>query len=266
MIGCTVLDVPCTWTQGDFFEPTRRIVPEEDAIVGNEVETLNSIFHSGTHDAYMNLIWRNSDLILVAREPSQDEMEAASFEKVEFDIQAVARDAFVFLVHADNPVESLSLHEIRDIYTGQITNWVQVGGLDAEIHTYQRNRNSGSQELMEKLVMQGRTMRDSPDMILEGMMGPINAIRDDPYGIGYSVYFYAANIFIDENVRMLAVDGIAPTSSSIADNSYSLATEVYAVTRDNTPKWGNAAKLRDWLLTEDGQEAVEASGYVSVSG
>ena len=107
-------------------------------------------------------------------------------------------------------------------------------------------------------------MLESPNMILETMMGPINAIRDDPLGIGYSVYFYAANIYPDEQVRMIAVNGTEPISLTIADSSYDLSTGVYAVLREGMPRWNRARMLRDWLLTEDGQEAVEASGYVGL--
>jgi phosphate transport system substrate-binding protein len=262
MIACHVLDVACNWTQGDLFDPTHRIAPDFYSTGDKQAETLSAIFHSGTHSAYMNLIKGNADLILVAREPSEDERRAAAAENLELDVQPIARDAFVFLVHDENPVESLSLERIRDIYTGRVTNWIEVGGVDAEIHTYQRNPNSGSQELMERLVMLGEAMLDSPDMMLETMMGPINAIRDNPLGIGYSVYFYAAKIYPDENVRMIAVEGIEPTSETIADRIYPLSTKVYAVLREGTPQSSAAITLRDWLFTEEGQGVVKASGYV----
>jgi phosphate transport system substrate-binding protein len=204
----------------------------------------------------------NADLILVAREPSQDELNAAFTHVVNLDVRSIARDGFVFLVHADNPVQDLSLEEIRGIYTGRITNWVQVGGLDAEIHTYKRNPNSGSQELMERLVMRDETMLDSPDMMLESMIGPINAISTDPFGIGYSVYFYAENMYPDENVALLSVDGIQPGMQTIAEQSYSLTTDVFAVTREGTAPKSPALILRDWLLTKEGQFAIQQSGYV----
>jgi phosphate transport system substrate-binding protein len=265
-IACQILGVRCAWTEEDFFSSTRRIAPVSNLLATDENEVIFNINHSGTHGAYMNLIEKNTDLILVAREPSKDETDAAKMKRVNFDIRPLALDAFVFLAHVDNPVKSLSLEQIRDIYSGKITNWVELGGFDAEIHTYQRNPNSGSQELMEKLVMRGEAMLDSPDMILESMMGPFNAIRDDPLGIGYSVYFYAANIYPDENVSMIAIEGVAPNSGTIAAHAYPLVTEVYAVLRDDTPVQSHARILRDWLLTEEGQEAVTASGYVALSG
>jgi phosphate transport system substrate-binding protein len=262
MVACRVLSVDCTWTQGDLFDPTRRITPDMHSTGEREAETLFNITHSGTHSAYLKLINKEADLILVAREPSWDERDAAALKSVVMDFQPIARDGFVFLVHAENPVESLSLEQIVDIYTGRITNWAEVGGLDAEIHTYQRNPNSGSQELMERLVMRGEAMIDSPAMMLETMMGPINALREDPLGIGYSVHFYAANIYPDENVRMIAVERVEPTSETIASRSYPLTTRVYAVLREGTNPSSAAMALRNWLFTQEGQAAVEASGYV----
>ena len=99
---------------------------------------------------------------------------------MELEIHAVALDAFVILANTENPVESLQQQDVRAIYTGEITRWNQVGGQAQEINPYQRNRNSGSQELMEKLIMRGEAMIDAPDMSLEGMMGPINALASDP--------------------------------------------------------------------------------------
>lgn len=264
MIACEILEVRCAWTEGDFFSSTRRVAPVESLLATDEHGAIFNLFHNGTHGAYMNLIEKNADLILVAREPSSDEMKAADNAGVRLDLRPVALDAFVFLVHSDNPVQNLTLGQIRDIYTGKITNWADVGGLDGEIHTYQRNPNSGSQELMEKLVMRGERMLESPDMILMSMMGPFSAIHDDPHGIGYSVFFYAENIYPDDNVRLIAVNQVGPTSQTISAGSYPLITEVYAVLRENTPVESQARFLSDWLLTSGGQAAVEASGYVGI--
>jgi phosphate transport system substrate-binding protein len=199
--------------------------------------------------------------------PSEDELEEALDREVELDVQAVALDAFVFLVNAENPIDTLSLETIRSIYTAAITHWSELdsgggNGPEDEIHTYSRNRNSGSQELMEKLVMRGTPMINSPDMMLASMIGPLSAINGDLLGIGYSVYFYAEFIYPSEDVKLLGVDGIIPTSDNIAGSRYPLATEVYAVIRQDTPQEHSAVHLRNWLLTGEGQASISASGYV----
>ncbi len=263
LMACTLLDVPCAWTDQSFFGPSseRRFGPDLfDTLTGNG-EIVASIWHNGTHSAYENLINKDTDFILVARMPSQDEIRLARLKGVELDIRPVALDAFVFLAHVDNPVNSLTLEQVREIYTGKITQWDALGG-EGQINAYQRNRNSGSQELMEELVMKDARMIDAPDMIFPGMMGPINAINNDPLGLGYSVYFYATYMLPDENVKLLGVEGVVPTSATIASREYPLVTEVYAVVRANMPSDSSIVMLRDWLLSNDGQVAVEESGYV----
>ncbi|MGB2894538.1 MAG: substrate-binding domain-containing protein [Anaerolineales bacterium] len=265
-LACHILNVPCVWLEGDLFSTTRSIIPDpEFGGSSDQVGKIYDIWHSGTHGSYMNLIEGNTDLIIVARPPSEDELKAAELADLHLEIKPIALDAFVFVLNEENPVEDISLENIRKVYTGEITHWRQLGSSLEEIHTYQRNRNSGSQELMESLVMRGAPMIESPDMILESMMGPIHAISDDSLGIGYSVYFYAAFIFPHERVKMIAVDGVHPTSDNIADRSYPLTTEVYAVIRGDAPQGGAAHLLLDWLETGEGQAAIAESGYVPIS-
>jgi phosphate transport system substrate-binding protein len=265
MLACRILGVPCAWYEGDMFDPTRRMIPDPEFKGSAELaEKIFSIQHHGTHDAYMNLIHGEADIILVARLPSQDELQAAQLRGVDLEVVPVALDAFVFLVNKDNPVEDLTLESIRAIYTGEITQWSELVGTVGEIHTYQRNRNSGSQELMEKLVMRGAAMVESPDMILLSMIGPINAISEDLLGIGYSVYFYAAFMYPHERIKMIAIDGVPPTSTNIPDRSYPLTTEVYVVIRSDTSQQSMVRMLLEWLLTSGGMEAITASGYVPI--
>ncbi|NIS81120.1 MAG: hypothetical protein GTO14_13155 [Anaerolineales bacterium] len=266
-IACRIFALPCHWLEGDLFDPTRRIGLEPLLSGSDEtVEKLYSIQHNGTHGSYMNLIDGHADIILVARTPSKDEFQAAEGAGVVLEVVPVALDAFVFLVNAENPVDDLTLEEIRAIYTGEITQWSDLGEIVGEIQPYQRNPNSGSQELMESLVMRGRSMIDSPDMILMSMMGPINAISEDPYGLGYSVYFYATYIFPHERVKRIAIDGVYPNSDTIANRSYPLTTEVYAVVRQDTSPQSTARLLLNWLLTDEGQGVIAQSGYVPLRG
>lgn len=270
-LACKIFDVPCVWQESPF-ERTRALLP--DPSFEGSPQSVQRIFdtqHAGTHGSYTNLIDGEADFILVARSPSEDELQAAQKVGITLDAQAIALDAFVFLVNVANPVDDLTLETIRDVYTGKIAHWTELGtgakpGGDAEdrIQPYQRNRNSGSQELMEALVMQDVPMIDSPDMMLPSMMGPINIISEDPLGIGYSVYYYAAFIFPAEQVKLIGIDGVTPTSEHIADRAYSLTTEVYAVIREDMPKDSTAVLLRDWLLTEGGQAVIEESGYVPI--
>jgi phosphate transport system substrate-binding protein len=265
VVACKLLGLPCVWIEG--FWSAATVVPDVTRTDTPELaEPINGITHNGTHGAYVNLIEAQADFILVARPPSEDELRAARESGVTLDVQPVALDAFVFLVNAENPIDGLPMETVRDIYAGRITRWAD-GDLKGEsISTYQRNPNSGSQELMEKLVMRSTPMVDSPDMILESMMGPFNAVGEDRLGIGYSVYYYAVFMLPTPQVKLIAIDGVAPTSANIADRIYPLTTEVYAVVREDMPQDSTAVILRNWLLTNDGQAAVAESGYIPLTG
>ena len=272
LLACKIHNVPCIWMEGWPLDPTRRMIPDPDFSDDPQLsEKIVNIWHNGPHSAYINLIEGNADFILVARLPSEDELKEAHKRGILLDVQPIALDAFVFIVNTINPIETLTLDSIRNIYTREITHWSDLGieGIEIEeigdgIHTYQRNRNSGSQELMESLVMGELEMIESPDMILDSMIGPINAIADDPLGIGYSVYYYASFMFPHESIKLIGVDGVAPTSTNIADRSYPLTTEVYAVIREGMPLDSTAVMLRNWTLTASGQSVIKDSGYVPI--
>jgi phosphate transport system substrate-binding protein len=220
------------------------------------------VWHSGTHSAFMNLIYQNAELVLVARTASEDELHAADSLDVGLIETPVALDAFVFLNHISNPVHSLTTQQIRDIYTGQVTRWDQVGGNATEINAFMRERNSGSQELMELLVMKDLAMPEFPEMIVFGMMGLINRIEYEPDGLGYSVHYYTRYMVRSDSARLLAVDGYYPGADEISQRKYPYVTEVYAVIRDDLEHSSMAYRIYELLSTPGGQAVIGESGYI----
>jgi phosphate transport system substrate-binding protein len=263
LIACRVLGVPYTWRDNPM-DGTKRLVPDETVAETAPLAQglVPKIVHSGTHGAYVSLIEGNADLILVARSPSEPELQQATTAGVEIKIQPVALDAFVFIANHQNPVASLTVEQIQQVYTGQLTKWNQLGGPEQTLNAYQRNDDSGSQVLMKQLVMKEKQMIDAPEMVLMGMMGPINMISDDTWGLGYSVYFFEQCMAPNEKLKLLGIDGVVPSSETIGQRSYSLATEVYAAVRGDLDPQSSARKLHDWLLTDQGQAVVAESGYV----
>ncbi len=254
-IFCAMMEVTCNWVE--FFDGNRYLMPD---LTDYESE-FPGFGHSGTHSAYLNLIDGNADMILVARSPSQEEFELAEFSGVTFDIRPVALDAFVFMVNENSPIQGLFMDEIRAIYSGEITDWQQVGGPSGQINPYQRNDQSGSQQLMRSLMMKGSPMVNAPDLVLLKMIAPFYAISEDHQGIGYSVFYYEENMAPNEYIKLIAVDGVQPTLGSIRNKEYPLTTEVYSVLRSDSSPSSLAVHLRDWLLTPEGQELVAQSGY-----
>lgn len=272
LIACAVTGRGC-WVDYAEWEPTPTVWP---AVEG---ESVPDIVHSGTHGAYMRLIEGDTDLILVAREPSESENEAATDAGLTLDVRPVALDGLVFVVHSENPVESLTVEQYRDIYTGRTTSWRKLGieipqefGDYDTITAYHREPDSGSRELMDKLVMVEAPMIKGDDLMILTMSGLVEAVVLDRGGIGYSVYYYVTHIstsprsslFGTMQVKLVGVDGVAPSPETFRDGSYPLTEPVYVVTRGDQAADSTTVLLRDWLLTAEGQRVVELSGYVGV--
>ena len=261
IIACNILGVPYQWT--DWTDETRRAYPMGSRIPENNY--IQQINHNGTHGSYVNLLIDSTDIIIVAREPSTDELYLADSLGVILKLQEIALDAFVFILNIENPVNNLTVDQIRNIYTGNLINWREVGGLEAGINPYQRNRNSGSQELMENLVMQEVQMIESPQMVLTGMMGPIHRLVSDPYGLGYTVYFFNNYMAPREKIKLCSINGVQPNFENLSDGKYIFTTKVFVVIRSDLDEDSPAFILWRWLQTEEGQKVVGESGYIPIN-
>lgn len=225
------------------------------------------IVHNTTAQAYQNLIDKKTDLIFVS-EPSDDIIDKAKENGIEFEMNGIGRDAFVFIANKNNKVKTLTIEQIQKIYTGQITNWSEVGGENEEIIAYQREPNSGSQNLMEKMVMKGLKIKNvATSLVIANMSGLIDAVasfENSKASLGYSIYVYAKEQYVKDSIKFLSINGIEPSDETIADGSYPLSKIVYAIHRKDEPENSNVRKLVEWLKTQEGQKAVEAGGYTPI--
>lgn len=233
----------------------------------SEDEVADLIHFSRTTASFRALMAGEADLLIVG-EPNAsvyDEMKEAGFEA---SIDTFATDGLVFVVNEDNPVDSLTLEQLQGIYSGQITNWSEVGGDDMPITPFQRNEDAGSQALMKKLVMQDVELMTPPTgYVVESMMGLMEAVRsydNSPGAIGYSVYYYAHDMEMAQGLKLLAIDGVAPSAQTIRDESYPFRNAYYVVMAAGTPDDSMTSILYHWLLGEEGQKLVDRQGYVSV--
>jgi ABC-type phosphate transport system substrate-binding protein len=233
----------------------------------SEEDAKTAIRHTRTTESFYTLISGDSQLLLVY-EPLIDVYDYAVDAGVTLEMKPIGRDALVFLVNDGNPVESLSHEQIIGIYTDKITNWAQTGGDDLDIIAYQRVASSGSQVMMEKQVMQGIEMADAPSSLRPGEMGElvddIASYIDTPSAIGYSVYFYVNTMYMKENIRLMSVNGIAPTNEAIASGAYPYTQDFYAVIRADSAPDSPERALYDWLGSEDAADLLTRLGYVPV--
>lgn len=222
--------------------------------------------YSNTHPGYVKLINNEADLIVVTQ-PSDEELELAKKNNVELEVTKVVHEAFVFFTNINNKVDSLTLEQIQDIYSGKITNWNQVGGEKAKIIAFQRPVNSGSQTGLLNLVMQGKKVKiPTSTEKIEDMAGIIDYVADYDNGknaIGYSYYYYAETMYKNDNVKYMGVNGVKPTTETIQNGTYPIRTAYYIVTRKGE-KNENVLKLKDAMLSDRGQKVAKEAGYVPV--
>lgn len=218
-----------------------------------------------TNNAYIRLMDKEADLV-IAYEPGPNAMEDPRYKDLE--LKPIGLDALVFLCNTANPVQSLTTAQLKDIYTGKIQNWKDLGGEDAEIIAFQREENSGSQTLMEKLLMKGTPMMDAPGELRPGEMGElvdsVARYSNTRNALGYSVYYYARNMYQRPNLRFMAADDVDPSPETIREGRYPYVNPFYAAVRKDEPENTKARQLFNWLAGEDGQSLVEAMGYVSM--
>ncbi len=230
-------------------------------------EVRQYILHNTTHNAYVNLIDGLADIIFVTS-PSADALSYAAEKGVELSVVPIVSEGFVFLTSRENPVDSLTMQQIQDIYKGKLTNWNQAGGQNQPIIAYQRPDHSGSQTGMYDLVVSAEEIADAPaKKKLQGMDELVDVVADfenGPGAIGYSYYHYVTDMWINEGIKLLAVDGILPSAQTISDGSYPIQTAYYAVTRSDLPGDSSAAKLLAWILSEEGQKTAQEAGYIKL--
>ena len=221
--------------------------------------------YNNTVGGYTCLADRNSDIFFGAY-PSDEQIAYAEAQGTEFVYTPIGKEAFVFFVHKDNPIDNLTTEQIRAIYSGQITNWKQLGGSSEPISAYQRNEGSGSQSMLIRF-MDGTPIMD-PDTekinsLMEGIIEQVADYRNKDGAIGFSFRYYMEGIIKNPDVKLLSIDGVAPTVENIQNGSYPITAPLYAVTWEGNDN-GNVALLLNWILSEEGQELVEKTGYVPI--
>ena len=202
--------------------------------------------------------------LVIGTGPNADERRAAEEAGVELVMTPVCLDAFVFLVNGANPVDNLRAEQIRGIYSGAIRRWDEVGGAaDSLIAAYQRPHGSGSQTAMEELVMDGYQLAAAENnYISDGMadlIAQIGNYDNSVNAIGYSYLYYVESLYRSGSLKVLSVDGVAPTPENLQSGAYPYTVYYYAVYARGNEK---AARFVDWLTSDAGQACVAQAGYV----
>ena len=221
--------------------------------------------YNNTVRGYSLLAQKKTD-IFFGGYPSEEQIDFARENNTEFVYTEIAKEAFVFFVHKDNPVENLTQEQVKKIYSGEITNWKEVGGDDEDIVAFQRNEGSGSQSRLKRFMADTPIMEAPTEQVNDFMVGIIDKVSDyknKTNSIGFSFRYYMEGIIKNPNVKILKIDGIEPNIENIREEKYPITGSLYAVTyKDNNNE--NVQKLLDWILSKEGQEIIEKTGYAGI--
>jgi len=238
-----------------------------NAVYPETTELYDGVFeYHNTPGGYQLLAEKGIDLFLGVY-PSEEQKAYAEECDTTFVYTPVGTEAFVFFVHKDNPIDNLTTEQIKGIYSGEITNWKQVGGRNEEIAAFQRNEGSGSQSMLQRFMGDTPIMEAPTEMVNTMMVGIIEQVsnyRSKSNSIGFSFRYYVEGIIQNPDIKVLSVDGVAPTAENIRNGSYPIVTPMYAVTYEEN-KNENVDLLLQWILSEEGQYIIEETGYVGVT-
>ena len=194
-----------------------------------------------------------SDIGMASREIKESEL--AEFPKL--NVVVIARDGIAIVANADVTVSDLTVEQVRDIFSGKITNWKDLRGEDQNIIVVSREEGSGTRGAFEEMVM-GKDALITANAILQPSNGSIRTtVSTTPYSIGYMSFGY-----LDDTIKAISIGGIAPTEPNAADGSYPIVRPLNMLT--NGEPTGAVKAFLDFILSDAGQKLVVEDGYIPV--
>jgi phosphate transport system substrate-binding protein len=234
----------------------------------NEYNPNNSaVLCSKTIGAYNNLLDGKVDIIFCAG-PSEEQMRRFLERGIKITLVPIGKEAFVFFVNKGNNINNVTIDNIRDIYSGKIKNWKTLGGINKSIRVYQRPDDSGSQTALKKIMGNIPIVKPRRENISAGMGSIINrvaAYRNFGNAIGYSFLHFSTEMVSNDQIKLLSINNIYPSKETIRDDSYPFCDTFYAIYVEKDDINVNIKPFVAWILSKQGQEIIEKSGYVSIS-
>lgn len=221
---------------------------------------------TNTVKAYESLISGETDIFFGAM-PSEAQKKLAEDNGKSLVMTPIGKEAFVFFVSSENPVDSLTSEQIRGIYSGKIRSWKKLGGDNVPILAFQRPKNSGSQTMMEHFmgdVALKEPLKVEFEMSMVGVITAVAEYQNKLSSIGYSFRYYASGMAADgeeSGIKFLSLDGVYPDPDTIRSGEYPMTTSLYAIyLEDNDNE--NVPRLAEFMQGRQGQELIEKTGYI----
>jgi len=191
-----------------------------------------------------------------SRPIKDSELDKAATNGKDIKAHVIAMDGIAVVVNPANKISALSRKQIKDIYTGAISNWSQVGGTDQKIVVISRDTSSGTFEAFGELALEKAKVR--PDALMQASNQAVaSTVARTPGAIGYVGLGY-----ISSEVKALAVNGVMPSKETVLNNKYPIGRPLFMYT-NGEPK-GTAKDLLDFIKSAEGQKLVEEQGFVGL--
>lgn len=216
-----------------------------------------TVSESGSGNGAKSLINAACDVATMSRPMKNSEMKAAQDAGILPIEHVVALDGLAVIVHPSNARANLTMEQIRDIYTGKITNWRELGGADRKIVVISRDTNSGTYETFESLVLNGGKLRGDAEYV--GSNGAIRQrVMSTESAIGY------VGLAFTEGVKVLQVNGVTPSAETVVAKTYPIARPLFMYTNGRTKAGTALDGYVNFYKTEEGKRMIEDIGYVPV--
>ena len=218
-----------------------------------------SVSGTGTGNGFKSLADGSAQIANASRFIKDSEIKSCMDKNVYPVPFAVALDCIVPIVHKDNPVKGLSHAQLKDIYSGKVTNWKEVGGADAPIVVVGRDTSSGTYGTWQEMIMdKGEKTRVTPKAQVASSSGAmLSSVSKNKNAIGYEGMGY-----VNKTVKGLQVDGVSATAATARSGKYPLSRYLYMFT-NGLPK-GEVLDFIMYMQSDAGQKIVNSTGFVSL--
>ena len=217
--------------------------------VGPLVEAEAEVFKKEMPDITVEV----NQLGISSRDLKEKELESGIKEK------PIAYDGMSVIINNENPVQNLTMEQIRDIYTGKITNWKEVGGEDTPIVLVSREDGSGTRDAFQEIVGFNSEEISPQAQISDGSGSIKTMVAGNKNAIGYISFSY-----VDDSVHAVSIDGVKPTAENVQNKKYKLSRPFLLVYKEENLN-ENSKKFIDFIMSKEGQEIVEEDGLISVT-
>lgn len=234
-----------------------RLIKRLTQEYSKEVKNIEFIVNPGGTGAGVRSLVANETMISMAsRNLEPDEIKLVSEKYSTIGVSTlIAKDALCIYVNKSNPINTLTMQEIRNIFLGNISNWKELGWVDKPINVYLRNSSSGTRQMFQNLVLENENfLNNSTDF--NSITDLLQAVEDDIYSITFS------GIDKNTNCKLVSLENVFPIKENVYSGYYPLSRYLYFHTLN--PPEGEIREFFNWVLSEKGQIIIEEENYFSL--